>query len=171
MRDKPTRALLPGSYDPITRGHLAVIEEAVRRFDEVTVAVFVNPKKQGLFSHAARVDLIRLATAHLPTVTVDFSGGMVADYAKAGGYTCIFKGIRNERDRAYEEDMAAYNRERSGGVPTILYETPHEFHDVSSTAAREVLAKGGPLEALLPAATLTAARALYKKIAHPPCGE
>lgn len=169
MKDK-TRALLPGSYDPVTLGHLAVIEEAARRFDTVTVAVFINPKKQGLLSYAERVALLRAATAHLPCVTVDFSDGMVADYAKAGGYTCIFKGIRNERDRAYEEDMAAYNRERSGGIPTILYETPPKFHDISSTAVRGALAGGKPIDTLVPAAILTEIEALRKKITPPPCG-
>ena len=164
------RALLPGSYDPVTRGHLAVIEEAARRFGAVTVAVFINPSKQGLFSHADRVAFLLLATAHLENVTVDFSDGMVADYAKDGGYGCIFKGIRNERDRAYEEDMAAYNRERSGGIPTVLYEAPSEYGDISSTAVREALAKGEPIEGLVPAAIIPAVTELYKKIAPPPCG-
>lgn len=171
MRDKPTRALLPGSYDPITRGHLAVIEEAARRFDEVTVAVFINPKKQGLFGYAERIRLLCLATAHLPCVTVDFSEGMVADYAKAGGYTCIFKGIRNQEDRAYEEGMAAYNLEHSGGIPTVLYETPHELHGISSTAVRTALAEGRPIDALVPTAITAEITALFKKITPPPCGQ
>ena len=76
------RALMPGSYDPCTVGHLAVIEAAAARYTAVTVAVFINPKKQGLFSYAERVQFLRLATAHLPNVEVTFSDGMVADFAK-----------------------------------------------------------------------------------------
>lgn len=163
------RALMPGSYDPITIGHLAVIEEAAKRFDEVTVAVFINPDKRGLFGYRERVELLTLATAHLSNVSVDFSDGMVADYARAGGYSCIFKGIRDEGDRAYEEGMAAYNLERSG-VPTVLYKTPEEYRAVSSTAVREALAKGEPIEALVPHTITPALLALYKKIVPPPCG-
>lgn len=169
MKDKKTRALLPGSYDPITCGHLAVIEEAAHRFDEVTVAVFINPQKKGLFGYADRLELIRLATAHLSNVSVDFSDGMVADYAKAGGYTVILKGIRNERDRAYEEDMAAYNLEHSG-IPTVLYKTPDALAEISSTAVRTALYTGEALAGLVPDAIIPAMEALYKKIAPPPCG-
>ena len=164
------RALLPGSYDPVTLGHLAVIEEAARRFDEVTVAVFINPDKTGLFTHADRTRLLSLATAHLSNVRVDFSDGMVADYARDGGYDCIFKGIRNERDRAYEEGMAAYNLSRSG-IPTVLYETPAAYRDISSTAVRDALAAGAPIDALVPKGAIAEVRALYKKIATPPCGD
>ena len=163
------RALLPGSYDPVTLGHLAVIEEAARRFREVTVAVFINPDKRGLFGYAERVELLSLATAHLSNVRVDFSDGMVADYAKDGGYAVIFKGIRDERDRAYEEGMAAYNLARSG-IPTELYKTPEEYRALSSTAVREALAKGESIEALVPPTILPRLNALYKKIAPPPCG-
>ena len=164
------RALLPGSYDPVTVGHLAVIEEAARRFDEVTVAVFINPDKHGLFTHADRTLLLSLATAHLKNVKVDFSDGMVADYARDGGYDCIFKGIRNERDRAYEEGMAAYNLNRSG-IPTVLYETPAAYHGISSTAVRDALAAGAPIDALVPKGAIARVYALYKKIAATPCGD
>ena len=163
------RALLPGSYDPVTIGHLAVIEEAARRFDAVTVAVFINPDKRGLLGYEDRVALLRLATAHLSNVTVDFSDGMVADYAKATDCFCIFKGIRNEGDRAYEEGMAAYNLKRAG-IPTELYETPAEYRNISSTAVRAALKAGRPIAGLVPEATEKALLALYKKNTPPPCG-
>ncbi len=156
------RVLMPGSYDPCTRGHLALIERAAATYDGVTVAVFINPRKEGLFSYEERVRLLRLATAHLPTVNVVFSDGMVADYAKAGGYAAIVKGIRNDADRAYEETMAAYNEER-GGVPTILLPADEGLDAISSTAVRRALAEGGDLTALLPAAILPEVRTLYEK--------
>ncbi len=156
------RVLMPGSYDPCTRGHLALIERAAALYDEVTVAVFINPEKQGLFSHEERVALLRLATAHLPTVTVAFSDGMVADYARAGGYDAIVKGIRNDKDRAYEEAMAAYNLER-GGVPTILLSAEGNLREISSTAVRLALAEGADLSLLLPPAILDQVRILFEK--------
>lgn len=156
------RVLMPGSYDPCTRGHLALIERAAATYAKVTVAVFINPKKQGLFSYEERVELLRLATAHLENVDVVFSDGMVADYAKDGGYGAIVKGIRNETDRAYEEQMAAYNRER-GGVPTVLLSATEALAEVSSTAVRQALAEGGDLSLLLPTAILDQVRTLYRK--------
>ena len=156
------RALMPGSYDPVTSGHLAVIEAAAETYDEVTVAVFINPKKEGLFTYAERVELLRLATAHLSNVRVDFSDGMVADYAKAGGYDAIVKGIRNEIDRAYEEKMAEYNLAHSG-VPTVLLPAAGGMLSVSSTAVREALAAGAPIDALIPASILPTLTALYAK--------
>lgn len=162
------RALLPGSYDPCTIGHLAVIEAAAARFDEVTVAVFINPEKHGLFSYRDRVTFLQLATAHLPNVNVTFSDGMVADFAKNGGYTCIVKGIRNEVDRCYEEKMAAYNLER-GGVPTELVVADAALTGISSTAVRTALAEGAPTEGLLPPAAREAILDAYRKLSRPPC--
>ena len=154
------RALMPGSYDPITAGHLAVIEAAAATYDEVTVAVFINPKKTYLFTEAERLELLRLATAHLSNVTVDFSDGMVADYARGGGYDAIVKGIRNEIDRAYEEKMAEYNLAHSG-VPTVLLPASSGMLSVSSTAVREALSAGAPIDALVPGSILPTLLTLY----------
>ena len=159
------RALLPGSFDPITIGHLAVIEEAAARYDSVTVGVFINPDKTGLFPHEVRVELIRLATAHLQNVDVLFSCGMVADLARDGGYDRIVKGVRSEEDRVYEEEMAAYNLAR-GGVPTELLPARESLVSVSSTAVRAALLEDDKetLSALLPSSILGATLAAYKRI-------
>lgn len=156
------KVLMPGSYDPCTVGHLAVIRAAAERFREVTVAVFINPKKEGLFSYAERVEFLRLATADLPRVTVAFSDGMVADFAKDGGYDLIVKGIRNEEDRRYETEMATYNLER-GGVPTELMPARDGMCEVSSTAVREALARGEALRGLVPEAARAAILTAYAK--------
>ena len=163
------RALMPGSYDPVTVGHLAVIEAAAARYAEVTVAVFINPEKQGLFAFSDRVEFLRLATAHLPNVRVLFSDGMVADLARDGGYDRIVKGVRNAADRRYEEEMAAYNLTR-GGVPTELLPAAPALLEVSSTAVREALAEGTGLSGLVPKAAETAILTAYRKITSPPCG-
>ena len=156
------RVLMPGSYDPCTVGHLAVIEAAAALFGEVTVAVCVNPKKEGLFSYRDRVEFLRLATAHLAGVEVIFSDGMVADLARDGGYDRIVKGIRNDRDRAYEAEMADYNFRR-GGVITELLPTEGELTEISSTAVREALARGEELVGLVPEAARAAILAAYRK--------
>ena len=156
------KVLMPGSYDPCTVGHLAVIEAAAELFGEVTAAVFINPNKEGLFSYAERVEFLRLATAHLEGVTVTFSDGMVADLARDGGFDRIVKGVRNERDRLYEAEMAAYNFDR-GGVITELIPAADEMQEVSSTAVREALASGGDLLGLVPEAARAAILAAYRK--------
>lgn len=155
------RALMPGSYDPVTRGHLAVIEDAARRYDRVTVAVFINPNKRGLFPYDTRVALLRLATAHLENVDVTFSDGMVADLAKSGGYDRIVKGIRNECDRRYELEMAEYNLAR-GGVPTELVEAGAAFSEISSTAVREALMANVPITDLVPTCISAAVLSAYR---------
>ena len=155
------RVLMPGSYDPVTQGHLAVIEEAAAIYDEVTVAVFINPEKAGLFTYRERVELLRTAVAHLANVTVDFSDGMVADYARTRGFDLIVKGVRNESDRAYEEKMAEYNLAHSG-VPTLLLPARPEMLTVSSTIVREALASGAPLSGLVPDTVADAVTALYR---------
>ncbi len=159
------RALMPGSFDPITRGHLAIIEAAAARFDCVTVGVFINPDKKGLFPYDVRLELIRLATAHLKNVEVIFSSGMVADVAKEGGYDCIVKGVRSEADRAYEEEMAAYNLKR-GGVPTELLAAEEALLAVSSTAVRGALLSGdtAALSALLPEKILKDTLLAYQRL-------
>ncbi len=154
--------LLPGSYDPCTRGHLAVIEKAAARYERVIVGLFINPDKQGLFTHGERLSFLSLATAHLSNVSVDFSDGFVADYAKEKGVSLIVKGIRNERDRAYEEEMAAYN-ERRGGVKTLLWQADGALCELSSTRVRKALEGGEDIEGLVPKAALDAILSAYAK--------
>ena len=163
------RALMPGSYDPCTRGHLAMIERAAHAFSGVTVAVCIHPDKRGTFAFSERVEFLRLATAHLANVEVIFSDGYVADLAAAGGYSCILKGVRNETDRRYEEEMAEYNLTR-GGVPTVLWDADGGMEEYSSTAVRDALSRGEAIDALVPPAALAAIVSSYEKKHRPPCG-
>ncbi|MBQ2718725.1 MAG: pantetheine-phosphate adenylyltransferase [Clostridia bacterium] len=157
------KALMPGSFDPCTAGHLDLIARCCAVYDEVTVAVFINPEKRGLFSYVDRVEFLRLATAGLPNVTVTFCEGMVADYARDGGFSAIVKGVRDERDRTYEEAMAAYNLER-GGVPTLLWPAGEGLSGLSSTEVRRALAAGLPLSGLVPREAEAAIRTAYKNM-------
>lgn len=157
------KVLIPGSYDPCTRGHLDLIERAAARYEEVIAAVFINPEKSGLFPYRERVNFLRLATAHLPNVTVTFSDGMVADYVRENAIDQIVKGYRDERDLQYEKTMADYNLAHSG-VGTELLPAAPAYVSVSSTAVREALASGHGIETLVPPEAAPAIRAAYEKV-------
>ena len=156
------RVLLPGSYDPCTAGHIAIVEKAAKLYEEVIVCVFINPDKKGLFDYGERVAFLQAACRHLTNVTVDFSNGFVADYAKEKGVSLIVKGIRNEIDRAYEEEMAAYNQKR-GGVKTLLLQADEELCDLSSTRVRLALEERKSLAGLVPDSARDAILAAYAK--------
>ena len=143
------RVVLPGSYDPITLGHLEVIRQAAEKYGEVFVTVFINPEKKYRFSVAERVEMIRLATEGLENVTVDSYGGYVVDYMRENKIEKIIKGYRNDVDLEYERRQAEYNLEH-GGYETELRLCDGRFADISSTRARELIESGGDLSALLP---------------------
>ena len=148
-----TRVILPGSYDPVTLGHLAVIREAASRYDEVYVVVFVNPDKKYTFSLDERVRMLMLATDELDNVLVSYSDGLVIDYMREHEIDKIFKGYRNDADLEYERKMAEWNFEH-GGYETELWKCPSRIEGISSSAVRESLASGGDPSALLPSAVL-----------------
>ena len=141
--------ILPGSYDPVTLGHLAVIREAAARFDEVYVVAFVNPDKKYSFSLDDRVKMLMLATDEFENVLVSYSNGLVIDYMREHGIEKIFKGYRNDCDLEYERRQAEWNL-ANGGYETELWKCPEEIEGISSTAAREAISSGGELFALVP---------------------
>ncbi len=143
------RALIPGTFDPFTVGHLELVKIAASLFDEVVVCIFVNPEKKHLFNEEARLAMIRTAVADFPCVRVDVDHGYTADYAERIGADFIVRGIRNETDAGYELPMADFNRRRTG-VKTLLIPSPEELASVSSTRVREELQEGKNAEALVP---------------------
>ena len=157
-----TTVLLPGSFDPLTRGHYAVIEAAAHAFDEVRVMVFVNPDKTCLFPLSDRVEFLRLATANLPNVTVGSSEGLVADYVRENGISFIVKGVRCERDYLYERAMADWNA--AHGAKTFLFPAPEDVREISSTELRTRLEAGLPIDDLAAPGTSDAIRAAYRRI-------
>jgi pantetheine-phosphate adenylyltransferase len=142
-------ALCPGSFDPVTLGHIDVFERAAAQFDEVVVAVLVNPNKKGMFTAEERIDLIVESTTHLPNLRVESGSGLVVDFAKARGLTAIVKGLRTGTDFEYELQMAQMNR-HVAGVDTFFVATAPRFSFVSSSLAKEVAALGGDVSDLLP---------------------
>lgn len=148
-KKKKERVILPGTYDPVTLGHLDIIRRAAAEYEEVFVTVFVNPDKTPLFSLSDRLAMLMLATDDLDNVLVTESAGLVIDYMRDHHIRKIIKGYRNDADLAYEEKQAEWNAGH-GGVTTDLLPCEKELRDVSSTLARRRLAEGGDLSGILP---------------------
>jgi pantetheine-phosphate adenylyltransferase len=142
-------AVCPGSFDPVTLGHVDVFERACAQFDEVVVAVLVNPNKKGMFSADERIELIRESTAHLPNLRVESGQGLVVDFARARGMSAIVKGLRSSTDFEYELQMAQMNK-HVAGVDTFFIASTPQFSFVSSSLAKEVAGLGGDVSDLLP---------------------
>ncbi len=108
-------AVCPGSFDPVTLGHIDVFERAAAQFDEVIVAVLINPKKSGMFDIDERIAMIEEACAHLPNLRAESGQGLVVDFVKQRGLTAIVKGLRTGTDFEYELQMAQMNKHIAGG--------------------------------------------------------
>ena len=142
------KVILPGSYDPITLGHMSLIEYAAEKYGEVFVVGFINPDKEYSFDKEARLKMLKLATEGTPGVVCDFSEGRVVDYMKAHGIEKIIKGYRNGTDLEYEKLQAEYNL-LHGGYETELVPSKRELEKISSTEARRAIAEGKSLEGIL----------------------
>lgn len=144
-------AICPGSFDPVTNGHLNIITRASTMFDKVVVVVMVNGTKQPLFSSEERVELLKRATAHLPNVEIDCYGGLLADYAREREATVIVKGLRAMSDFEYEFQMALTNRKLNPAVETVFLTTNAEFMYLSSSLVKQVAGFGGDIREFVPA--------------------
>jgi pantetheine-phosphate adenylyltransferase len=142
------RAVCPGSYDPVTLGHLDVITRAAALVEEVVVAVGDNMSKRSWFTPAERVDLLRATCAHLPGVTVTLFGGLLVDFCRAQKIAVIVKGLRSGVDVDYETPMAQMNRALSG-VDTVFVPTAPQWSFLSSSLVREVAGLGGDVTPFL----------------------
>ena len=135
------KVILPGSYDPVTAGHLEIIKRAALEYDEVYVVIFTNPNKKYTFSLDDRVRMLILATDEFDNVMVSYSGGLVIDYMRDHGIDKIIKGYRTDADLSWEYEQAEWNK-LHGGYDTELWKCDGEFTQVSSTRVREALAEG-----------------------------
>jgi pantetheine-phosphate adenylyltransferase len=142
-------AVCPGSFDPVTLGHVDVFERAAAQFDEVIVAVLINPSKKGMFDIDERIAMISEATAHLPNLRAEAGQGLVVNFVKQRGFTAIVKGLRTGTDFEYELQMAQMNK-HIAGVDTFFVATTPQYSFVSSSLAKEVATFGGDVSALLP---------------------
>ncbi len=142
-------ALCPGTFDPVTNGHLDIIERAARRFDALIVGVLDNPTKQPLFGVEERVGLLREVTPHLPNVEVDAFTGLLVDYATRRGADIVVKGLRAITDFDYEMQMAQMNHSLAG-VETLFVTTAPQWSFLSSSLVKEVARFGGDVSGLVP---------------------
>ncbi|MBC2867580.1 pantetheine-phosphate adenylyltransferase [Streptomyces mexicanus] len=149
------RAVCPGSFDPITNGHLDIIARASRLYDEVYVAVMINQSKKGLFEIEERIDLIRQVTADYGNVRVESFHGLLVDFCKQRDIPAIVKGLRAVSDFDYELQMAQMNNGLSG-VETLFVPTNPTYSFLSSSLVKEVAAWGGDVSHLVPPQVLDA---------------
>ena len=143
-------ALCPGSFDPVTLGHLDIIERSSRHFDEVIVAVIRNPQKtQSLFSLEDRQQMLKEATTHLPNIRIEFFKGLLVDFARDHGVDAIVKGLRAVSDFDQELQMAQMNQ-RLSGIDTFFLSTSPQHSFLSSSLVREVARFGGDVSGMVP---------------------
>lgn len=149
-----TVCVCPGSFDPLTLGHLDVIERSAKLFDEVVVAVLHNPDKRGTFSATERVDLIEQSVAHLPNVrAAAYANQLLVDVCAELGAPIVVKGLRGETDFSYELPMATMNRALSGLETMFLPGNPGMDH-LSSSLIKQVAGLGGDVSSMVPAPVL-----------------
>lgn len=147
-----TKACCPGSFDPVTNGHLDVIERAHRVFDELLVAVVENPSKEPLFTIEERMEMLREVTSHLDGVKVSSFRGLTTDFCKQEGADVIVKGLRAVTDFDFEMQMAQMNARM--GVETAFLAANPEFTYLSSSLMKEVVGLGGSINGLVPGLVL-----------------
>lgn len=140
----------PGSFDPITRGHLDIVERASAIFDEVIVAILHNPAKKGRITIEQRLAWIEKACAHLPNVRTDHFGGLLADYMRQSGARVIVRGLRGVSDFESEFQMAQLNRMLNPNAETLFLATSPEYASLSSSAVREIGMFGGDITPFVP---------------------
>ena len=158
-------AVFPGSFDPITSGHMDVLTRAAKMFEHVTLTVMHNARKQGkhLFTLEERLEILRAATAHLPNVSVDSFSGLLVDYMRQQQKSIIVRGLRAVSDYEYELQIAHLNRQ-IGDAETVFIMAATRWSFVSSSMVREIASYGGDVSEMVPRASADALRAKFADV-------
>ena len=143
-------AICPGSFDPVTLGHLDIIERASGLFDKVIVAVLCNMEKNPSFTVEERIELLKEATAHLDNVEIDSFGGLLVDYAKSKGAVAVVKGLRAVSDFEYEFQMSMINKKLYPDVETVYLNTSQDYMYLSSSVVKQIASPGGDISNFVP---------------------
>lgn len=143
-------AIYPGSFDPVTNGHLDLIERGQKMFDRLIVAVLKNTEKEPMFSVPERVEMLREVTRHWESVEIDVFEGLLVDYARKRGAAVILRGIRAVSDYEYELQMALMNRKLEPRLETVFMMPGETYSYLSAKVVREIAHFGGPLAGLVP---------------------
>ena len=147
---KHVLGIYPGSFDPVTNGHLDLIHRGARIFDELVVAILRNPEKNPLFTVPERREMLEAMTRNLPNVRIDEFEGLMVDYARSKGAVAVMRGIRAISDYEYEFQMALMNRKLDPNLETIFMMPAEKFSYLSSRLVKEVARLGGSVEGLVP---------------------
>lgn len=162
------RCVYPGSFDPVTVGHMDLIERASRLFEEVTVAVLHNPSKSGCFPVEKRLEMLSRTCAHLPNVQIKSFGGLLVDFAVQEQAGIVVRGLRAVTDFESEFQMAQLNHQICPQVETLFLMTSPETAYISSSAVREIAAFGGDISAFVPPVILSEVRSALHTIKEEP---
>ena len=157
-------AVVPGSFDPLTNGHLDIIKRAARVFGDVRVAVMNNSSKNSLFTVDERVALIEEVTAVFPNVRVDSSSGLLVDYAKSIGASAIIRGLRAVSDFEYEMQITSMNRYLDESIETFFIMTNNQYSFLSSSMVKEAAKYGGSITGLVPIQVEKALKTKYEAL-------
>ena len=155
--------IYPGSFDPLTNGHLDIVHRAARLFDKVIVAVAKNESKNPLFSMSDRLELVRQSVTELPNVDVDSFEGLLVEYVEANGGQAIIRGLRAVSDFEFEFQLALMNRKLNERVEAIFMMPKDTYTFLSSRIVKEIARLGGDVQAFVPPAVV---KALRKKFGH-----
>ena len=155
------RAIYPGSFDPMTYGHLDIIKRAARNFDEVIVSVLVNERKNAAFTVKERCEMAKESLNHIQNISIDSFNGLLVDYVRHIGASVIIRGLRAMSDFEYEFQMALMNRRLAPEIETFFIVTDPKYSYVSSSSVREIFHFGGSVEGVVPDYVLEKLKAHY----------
>lgn len=150
MKNRTPLVIYPGSFDPVTNGHLDIIRRAVRLFSRLVVAVVANPQKMPMFGLDERVAMLRESCLDLPNVEIDKFEGLLVDFVRRRGAGLVVKGLRIVSDFEHEYSMAVLNRKIKGGIDTVFLPASLEYAYLSSSSVKEVHALGGDISEFVP---------------------
>lgn len=151
---KPVRAIFAGSFDPITNGHIDIIERASKLFDKLIIGILINPNKKTMFTISERTELIKKSTEHIENIEVISFEGLLVDYCRKNDVSVLVRGIRSTADVEYELQMAHMNKELANEIETIILPTSTKYSYISSSLIKEVLSFDADIENLVPKCVL-----------------
>jgi pantetheine-phosphate adenylyltransferase len=159
------RAIYPGSFDPLTFGHIDIIERSVRLFDEVIVAILTNPQKQPFFTVEERIEIMReILEPRFPSVQIEVFHGLLVDYATQKKAQAIVRGVRAVTDFEYEFQMALMNRRLAPGIETVFMMPAENYSYLSSKLVKEIAELGGSVTGLVPVSIEQRLKQRFKKV-------
>ena len=135
-------AIFAGTFDPFTRGHLEVVRKALKVFKAVTILIAINEEKKPAYSLNERIKFIKLSTKGIKGVKIDYTSGLVVNYAKKHNINFLIRGVRNEKDYQYEEKMSEVNKKLNPNILTMVFNVSKRYQNISSSKVRELRKKG-----------------------------